>query len=95
MVAAFVAELGAERVEEVQPVTGGEDFARYGRVEPRIPSMMFVIGVVDPEVYRDALRDGSQLPSTHSPFFAPEPGPTIQTGVAAMTAAAMELLSGS
>ena len=95
VVAAFVAELGQERVQEVQPVTGGEDFARYGRVEPRIPSMMFIIGVVDPDRYRDAMEKDIQLPSTHSPFFAPEPTATIQTGVAAMTAAAMELLNGS
>lgn len=95
VVSAFEAELGKSQVTEVQPVTGGEDFARYGRVEPRIPSMMFVIGVVDPDTYRDAVKDNTQLPSTHSPFFAPVPGPTIRTGVAAMTAAALELMAGS
>ena len=31
--------------------------------------------------------------SFHSPFFAPDPAPTLRTGIAAMTAMALDLLA--
>ena len=72
---------------------GGEDFGQYGRVEPKIPSLMFWLGAVDPAVYQAAQTGGPALPSLHSPFFAPLPQPTVTTGVEAMTAAALDLLA--
>jgi hippurate hydrolase len=52
--------------------------------------MFFNIGVYEPERVA-AARDGSgpQLPSNHSPLFAPVPKPTIETGVTAMTLAVL------
>ena len=91
-VAAFERELGAERVLEVGKVMGGEDFARYGRVEPRIPSFMFRLGSVSPERYALAQAGELKLPSLHSPFYHPDAETTLQTGITAMTAAALELL---
>lgn len=91
--AVFRETLGGDRVSQIQPVMGGEDFAEYGRVEPRIPSFFFWIGAVDPEKYRHTQTGGASLPSLHSPFFAPLPGPTIKTGVEAMTAAALDLFN--
>lgn len=73
-------------------VMGGEDFSRYGRVEPRIPSVIYWLGGVDPQKYREAQEKEESLPSLHSPYFAPLPDPTIETGVRAMTAAALDLL---
>ncbi len=81
----------ADKVIEVDPVMGGEDFSQYSRVEPTIPSFIFWIGAVAPEKVAAAKAGGPPLPSLHSPFFAPEPEPTLKTGVEAMTRAALEL----
>ena len=67
----------------------GEDFSRYGRTDAGIPATIFWLGTVDPQ----RVKAGDPLPSLHSPFFKPEPRAAIQTGVQAMTAAALELLS--
>ena len=81
-----------ERLIPGEPVMGGEDFARYGRVEPKIPSLFLWIGGVEAEKYTKAMESGEVLPSLHSPFFAPDPEPTITTGVEVMTRSALELL---
>lgn len=85
------AYLGDERIVEVKPVMGGEDFSQYGRVEPRVPSFFFWLGAVDPGLIKSSEEKGEGLPSLHSAYFAPAPEPTIITGVEAMTAAALDL----
>ncbi len=85
--------LGDERIVEVSPVMGGEDFARYGRTDPRIPSLMMRLGSVDPKKIKAAKKNGTPLPSLHSSVYAPVPETTIQTGVEAMTLTALELLN--
>ena len=85
-------EIGANNVKDMHPVMGGEDFGAFGRVDPKIPSFLFWLGAVDPKVIAKAKKDGKTLPSLHSPFFAPDYEPTIKTGVAAMSAAALDLL---
>ena len=40
-----------ERLIPGEPVMGGEDFVRYGRVEPKIPSLFLWIGGVEAEKY--------------------------------------------
>ena len=81
-----------ERLIPGEPVMGGEDFAQYGRVEPKIPSLFLWIGGVEAGKYTTAMESGEALPSLHSPFFAPDPQPTILTGVEVMTTSALELL---
>ena len=93
MVHVFERTLGKHNVTATDPVMGGEDFARYGRVEPKIPSLMFRLGAVDSALLAKAKEKGEPLPSLHSPLFAPVPEPTIKTGVMAMTSAALELLA--
>ncbi|MBD0426623.1 amidohydrolase [Aquisalinus flavus] len=88
----FRDRFGEENVIQADPVMGGEDFAWYGRLEPKIPTMIFWIGAVAPGKVAAAQAGGDPLPSLHSPFFAPQPRPTILTGVEAMTAAALDLL---
>jgi amidohydrolase len=70
------------------PGTPSEDFSEF--VNAGVPSMFFNIGVYEPERVA-AARNGSgpQLPSNHSPLFAPVPKPTIETGVEAMTLAVL------
>ena len=84
--------LGDAAVQETDPVMGGEDFAEYGRVDPRIPSLLLWLGAVDPANVRQSMQTGEPLPSLHSPVFAPLPKPTIITGVKALTTMALELL---
>ncbi|MDE0244763.1 MAG: amidohydrolase [Gammaproteobacteria bacterium] len=87
------AELGEASVEVSKPVMGGEDFARFGRTEERIPGFYFWLGAADPEQYARAEARGLKLPATHSPFFLPSYEKTLETGVRVMTAAALELLA--
>jgi hippurate hydrolase len=85
--------IGADRVVVAQPTMGGEDFSRFGRTADKIPTMLFWLGAVSQEKYDDAQKPGGpSLPSLHSSTFAPDPDPTIATGVKAMTAAALDLL---
>lgn len=89
----FENALGPEALVPVKAEMVGEDFGRYGRVEPRIPSLMFRLGTVDPDIHED-FRSGkiTTLPGLHSAQFAPAAELSIETGVRAMTAAALELL---
>lgn len=84
--------IGAENVLELEPVMGGEDFSQYGRTVEDIPSVIFWLGAVEPEKYEKLSKGPLPLPSLHSPFFAPDAEATINTGVSAMTAAAMDIL---
>ncbi len=92
LAAVFREQLGEDRVTIGEPSLGGEDFSLYGRTEPAIPSLLFWLGAVKSSTYLDAKSSGKPLPSLHSSFFAPDPGPTIETGITAMTSAALELL---
>jgi amidohydrolase len=88
----FRRELGDDAVLIGEPSLGGEDFALYGRTEPEIPSLLFWVGGVKLSTFHAAREAGTTLPSLHSAFFAPDPGPTIESGITAMTSAALELL---
>ncbi|WP_245706009.1 M20 family metallopeptidase [Catalinimonas alkaloidigena] len=90
----FVKTLGSDRVEQVPPVMAGEDFARYGRQDPKIPIMLFWLGTVSPEKLAAAQQGTLPLPSLHSAQFAPHYPPAIRTGVQAMTQAALALFNG-
>ena len=70
----------------------GEDFTLYGRVEPRILSLMFRLGAVDPAEYVWAKQQKISLPPLHSSYFTPPPEAIIKTGIEAMTEAALLLL---
>jgi hippurate hydrolase len=85
VVALLRESLGEEAIVENSPVMGGEDFARYGRTEHRVPGSMIWLGVVDPAAVAAAERGETTLPSLHSARFAPDAEPAIKTGVKAMT----------
>jgi len=84
--------LGEDQVVELQPVMGGEDFARYGKVPPTIPICLLRVGVVAPERIEAAEAGEIELPSLHSAKFAPEASPSIKAGVQAMSISVLELL---
>jgi amidohydrolase len=82
--------LGDDKVREVPPETASEDFSEFGRAG--VPSVIFRLGATEPRRFEDAQASGKSLPSLHSPFFAPDRKPTIETGVRAETAVQLELL---
>jgi hippurate hydrolase len=89
----FRGAIGERNVVERKPEMGGEDFARYGRDEPKIPIFMYRLGSIPPKRVAESQRPGARpLPSLHSALYLPDREPTIKTGVATMTAAALELL---
>ena len=85
--------LGKENVIKSTPVMGGEDFGMYGRVEPKIPSVLFWLGAVNKKVYDRSKRENIELPSLHSPFFLTDYKHSIETGVKVTTAMAINILS--
>ena len=83
---------GTANVKSIDPEMGGEDFGRFGRTTEKVPISLIRIGAVDPAAAAESARNGTPLPSLHSSKFAPVPEPTLKTGVAALTAAALDLL---
>jgi hippurate hydrolase len=88
--AALAKALGRANVEEREPTMGAEDFSEFGRAG--IPSLQFDVGAVNPARYEASKKNGTPLPSLHSSEFAPDREPTIRTGVASLTVAALEVL---
>jgi hippurate hydrolase len=84
--------LGEQAVVEAPPVMGGEDFSEYGRAG--VPAFLWWVGAVEPSRIETAKKEGTTLPSLHSPLFAPHPS-ALKTGAASLTAAALELLGKS
>src|SRR5262245_62053296 len=66
---AFKSWLGADRVQQVKPVMGGEDFSEYGRTQEKIPICIFWLGAVKPETFAAAEKGGKPLPPLHSSQF--------------------------
>lgn len=89
--AAIASAIGEDNISEAPPVMGGEDFSQYSRTDAKIPSLIYWVGAVEPERWEASQNAELALPSLHSPFFAPDYEPTIETGVASMTAAALAL----
>ena len=92
-VAAMRDALGDAALVEIPKEMGGEDFSRYGRTAAKIPSFMIRVGTVPEAIFERAQRGETTLPSLHSPFFAPDPEPTLDTGRRAITAMVLDLLA--
>lgn len=84
---------GDKRVAQVAPSMGGEDFSRFYRADPdNIKSMIFWVGGVPLPEYNKAKKEGIEMPSLHSPFWAPEADTVIATAAEAMTAMTLKLM---
>lgn len=93
-VAAMKAEFGDHAVVDPGLFTGSEDVSWFAR-DAGAPLVFWFWGGVDPAQYADAAERGTidrDIPTNHSPFFAPVLHPTIEVGVGAMTTAAREFL---
>lgn len=86
---AFERWYGPGRAEEVPPRSASEDFGRFAAAW-KVPSTFWIVGGTDPEAYRAAEEAGTlaDLPSNHSPSYAPVLDPTLRVGVEALVAAA-------
>jgi len=78
---AFRAPFG-DRVFEMQPLGGSEDFSRFGTAW-KAPYAFWFVGGTALDVYDRALAEGTtaQLPGPHSPYWAPALEPTLRTGI--------------
>ena len=85
------AVLGADKVLEVEPSMAGEDFGRYGRQEYKVPILLYWLGTVSTEKYQQSQAGNLKLPPLHNAYFAPDPEPTLRTGLQTMTAAILDL----
>ena len=91
-VAALKKALGDDRVVEVPPIMGSEDFTYYGR--EGIPAFMFNLGTIPKETIEQSRRPGGKpLPSLHSSQFAPAREASIREGVRAALTAVLANLS--
>lgn len=103
--AAHRAFFGADRTLDIPGVqAASEDFGAFGLAgpghfsPPNIPYCFWSIGATNPDTWartpgETANEKLSHLPSPHSPFFAPDPLPTLRTGIEAFTVAALEFLA--
>jgi hippurate hydrolase len=83
---------GPDRVKATPAVMGGEDFSRFWIADKSIESLIFWVGGVPRAQWQTANGDPTKLPSLHSPFWAPDPEPTISTATEAMVTAALGVL---
>lgn len=94
-VSAFRSHFGDDMVFDPGPATGSEDCGVFGTASGA-PVCFWFFGGTDPDTYRTAAAAGTtarDIPSNHSPYFAPVIEPTLSTGVEAMTTAALTWLS--
>lgn len=91
--ALFVAHFGPSHVEEMEKLAGSEDFPNlalaYGA-----PYVIWFWGATAVDNYDKAEAEGtlSSLPQIHSAEFAPSVRPTLETGLRAMSLAALSYL---
>jgi len=89
---ALVQALGAGNVSDDDPLMVSEDFGAFGLERHDIPTVLFLLGAMDPVKFASAQAEGKQLPGLHTSHFEPLPEPTLRAGVTAMTSAAIALL---
>lgn len=91
--ARFKQQFGEKRVIETKPVMGGEDFSRfYIADKANVQSMIFWVGGVPQAEIDAAAKNGTSLPSLHSPYWAPDAEKVIATASEALALAAMDLM---
>ena len=85
--------LGKSNVVVLAPVMGSENYSVF--VEQGVPSFFFRLGVADPDALARARASHKELPSVHSPLFAPVAGPALRTGIMAEVVLLRDLLKGN
>jgi amidohydrolase len=98
--AAHERAFGAARIAALPPSTATDDFPRLAALGggAPVPTVYWMLGSAGAQRWRDApgasaAEKAAALPANHSPAFAPDPAPTLRTGVAALHAAARAFLA--
>src|SRR5205807_1533607 len=87
------AALGQGTVVTEPPIMTSEDYSYF--VEQGVPSFYFTLGAANPQKFAEAKSTGKDLPSNHSPLFAPDAEPALRTGIAAEVTVPRDLPKGS
>ena len=87
----FETALGEGSVLTTGPVMGGEDFGRFPTASGN-PGCIFWLGGAPARQFAEAHARQERLPDIHHDHFAPDPEPTLRTGVQAMVAGVLHLL---
>jgi len=87
------AALGKDNVITGEPIAPSEDFSYF--IGQGIAGFYFSLGGADPEKLAQAKAAGTQLPSNHSPLFAPDVDPALHAGITAEVAVLRNLLNTS
>ena len=90
--ALFAAHFGADRIANPPPAMVGEDFSRFYLADTSVESLLFWVGGTPKAKWDAAGGDAKNLPSLHSPFWAPDAEAVISTATEAMTLAALDVL---
>ncbi|UXM92670.1 amidohydrolase [Paenarthrobacter sp. JL.01a] len=92
--AAFKAKFGTAQVIDPGPVSGSEDVGALAKGADA-PLVFWFLGGADPALFREWATTGrlpEDIPSNHSPYFAPLIQPTLAKGTEALVTAALEYL---
>ncbi|CEL04486.1 Putative Metal-dependent amidase/aminoacylase/carboxypeptidase [Aspergillus calidoustus] len=83
-----------ENLVEMEPSAASEDFSLLATAAGA-PYVMWTFGGVDAKIWDEAVQKEAvnELPSNHSPFFAPVVEPTLATAVDAMAVGALTFLT--
>jgi hippurate hydrolase len=85
------AALGKDNVLTEEPIAASEDFSVFEA--QGIPGIYFSLGGADPKKLAEAKASGTQLPSNHSPLFAPDVDPSLHTAIISEVAVLRNLLN--
>jgi hippurate hydrolase len=94
VVEAFRKNFPASQIQLTKPTMASEDFSCYG-IEWGVASVFWFVGGTDPDQYAKAKKANrlGDLPTNHSPHFAPVIHPTLETGVETLVVAAKAWLA--
>ncbi len=87
------AALGKENVITEGPITPSEDYSVF--IAQGVPSLYLSLGGADPQKLAEAKAAGTNLPSNHSSYFAPDVEPALRAGIKVEVALLRNLLNGS
>lgn len=94
VMAGLKTRFGEERVVQMPPVMGGEDFSQFYRADrENVQSLIFWVGGVPEAEMAAAERGEKELPSLHSPYWAPDAEEVIATASEAMVSATLDLMA--
>ncbi len=85
--------VGKGNVVTEDPIMTSEDFSYF--VEQGVPSFYFTLGVAEPQKLAEARSAGKELPSNHSPLFAPDAEPALRVGMMTEVTILRDLLQGT